>query len=139
MCEPGSLIAIALLLGCARASPPARPTYPQPPPVGWSFEAKDYCVPNCPASAQVTQPRLRGSASRSYPEQLRRVHIGGLVTIVGTVDDHGRVVSTIVLQGVHPKLDAAAISDVEDWQFEPARCEDLPVASEFSVTLRYTP
>ena len=138
-------ISLFLLQACVRPStqpsagaslPVRHPSLPATAP-GWTFEAFEYRVAQCPASAETVQPVLQGPEVRNYPEPLRLMRIQGPVTLTGTVDPSGQVSDVVVVTGVHPQLDAVAISDVLHWRFLAASCGSKPVSATFTVTLRY--
>lgn len=57
--------------------------------------------------------------SPTYPELARRMHVGGTVILLVTVQPDGAVSKTKVESG-HPLLTAAAEDAVRRWHFEPA-------------------
>lgn len=56
--------------------------------------------------------------SPAYPELARRMHVGGTVVLLVTVQPDGAVSKTKVESG-HPLLTAAAEDAVRRWHFEP--------------------
>ena len=70
--------------------------------------------------------------SPSYPELARRMHVGGTVVLLVTVQPDGAVSSTRVESG-HPLLTAAAQDAVKHWRFAPG--PDLS-ESEIEVTFK---
>jgi TonB family protein len=57
--------------------------------------------------------------SPTYPELARRMHLGGTVVLLVTVQPDGAVSSTKVESG-HPLLASAAEDAVRRWHFAPA-------------------
>jgi TonB family protein len=66
-----------------------------------------------------------------YPEIARRMHVGGKVVILATVQANGTVSATKVESG-HPLLSAAAEDAVRHWRFAPT-----PDASESEVEVNF--
>jgi TonB family protein len=67
-----------------------------------------------------------------YPELARRMHVGGKVMILATVEANGTVSATKVESG-HPLLAAAAEDAVRHWRFSPTTD-----ASESEVEVNFT-
>jgi TonB family protein len=69
--------------------------------------------------------------SPSYPELARRMHVGGTVVLLVTVQPDGAVSKTKVESG-HPLLSAAAEEAVKRWRFVPG-----PDASQSEVEVNF--
>lgn len=69
--------------------------------------------------------------SPSYPELARRMHVGGTVVLMVTVQPDGAVAKTKVESG-HPLLIAAAEDAVKRWRFEPS-----PDTSETEIEINF--
>ena len=69
--------------------------------------------------------------SPSYPELARRMHVGGTVVLLVTVQPDGAVSKTKVESG-HPLLAAAAEDAVRRWHFAPG-----PDTSESEITVNF--
>jgi TonB family protein len=69
--------------------------------------------------------------SPSYPELARRMHVGGTVVLMVTVQPDGAVSKTKVESG-HPLLAAAAEDAVKRWRFEPG-----PDSSESEIEVNF--
>ena len=67
----------------------------------------------------------------TYPELARRMHVGGTVVLLVTVQPSGAVSKTKVESG-HPLLTAAAEDAVRRWHFEPG-----PDAFESQVAVNF--
>lgn len=67
----------------------------------------------------------------SYPELARRMHVGGTVVLMVTVQPDGSVTKTKVESG-HPLLAAAAEDAVKRWRFEPG-----PDTSESEIEVNF--
>lgn len=69
--------------------------------------------------------------SPNYPELARRMHVGGTVVLMVTVQPDGSVAKTKVESG-HPLLAAAAEDAVKRWRFEPG-----PDTSESEIEVNF--
>lgn len=69
--------------------------------------------------------------SPSYPELARRMHVGGTVVLLVTVQPDGAVSKTKVESG-HPLLATAAEDAVKRWRFAPG-----PDASESEIEVNF--
>jgi TonB family protein len=130
-----------VVLACARPHPGATSIAraPSGPPLGSvTFEAFVYEVSGCTPPARVTDPVLHNYLDRTYPDHLRRARVQGLITVTGVVDENGRVSKVLLVTGAHPQLDAAAVSDIQNWRLAPASCDGAPISASFAVTLRYS-
>lgn len=72
-----------------------------------------------------------------YPEMARRAHLEGRVVIQFIVDEKGRVVDPVVLKGVHPMLDEAALKALRQVQFTPGRQRTKPVPVRMSLPVMF--
>jgi len=57
----------------------------------------------------------------------------GNVIVEVTIDEHGNVVLTRLLQGLAPTVDAKVVAALENWHFHPATRDGIPVASKQDV------
>lgn len=97
------------------AAPP-----PPPPPKVKSAEV------GLPAGAIPPRPDSSNSLP-SYPEEMRRKGVEGLVVLRVLVDTDGRVADIRVVSGAEPFL-SAAVEVVRSWRYQPARVEGRPRA-----------
>ena len=67
----------------------------------------------------------------NYPELARRMHVGGTVVLMVTVQPDGSVAKAKVESG-HPLLAAAAEEAVKRWRFEPG-----PDTSESEIEVNF--
>jgi TonB family protein len=68
----------------------------------------------------------------TYPELARRMHVGGKVVLIVTVQADGTVSATKVESG-HPLLAASAQDAVTHWRFAPG-----PEASESEIEVNFS-
>lgn len=84
-------------------------------------------------------PRIVKKVDPGYPlEALNRNLIGTVIYRV-KLDAEGRLVQTILEQGVHPILDQAALAAVEKTRFLPATQDGKPVPSEITMEFPFAP
>ena len=79
------------------------------------------CLALCVASAFAADSVHRAIVTRVppvYPELARRMHVGGKVMLLVTVQANGTVTATKVESG-HPLLAGAAEDAVRHWRFAP--------------------
>jgi len=73
-----------------------------------------------------------------YTEEARAAGIEGRLVLRVTVDATGLVSDVIVVTGVDPALDAAAIATVKTWRFRPALACGKPVAGgQYTIARRF--
>ena len=84
------------------------------------------------AVAGTVQRAVVTRVSPVYPELARRMHVGGTVVLLVTVQPSGAVSKTKVESG-HPLLTTAAEDAVRRWHFEPG---PETFESEISVSFK---
>jgi len=73
-----------------------------------------------------------------YTEEARAAGIEGRLVLRVTVDATGQVSDVVVVTGVDPALDAAAIATVKTWRFRPALACGKPVAGgQYTIARRF--
>ncbi len=83
-------------------------------------------------------PNYRNNPDPSYPNAARRRAQQGLVTLLVSVDAQGHVKNVSLFKSSgFSALDEAALDGVAHWEFEPARLDGEPVASEVEVPVRF--
>jgi protein TonB len=104
---------------------------PQAPPV-------QPLTPRTPVRvfAGVSAPTKLQDAAPVYPVVARTTGVQGLVIIEATIDAAGNVVATKVLRSV-PLLDAAAVDEVRQWKYAPARLNGEPIPVLITVTVNF--
>jgi protein TonB len=85
------------------------------------------------------KPHALSRPTPVYTEEARAAGISGKVRVEITVDEHGRVVSARILQGLGHGLDEAALAAARTMTFEPAvRC-GRPSSATFKVGFNFAP
>lgn len=105
----------------ALAHPPAPPEEPPALPV---------------AEAPLT---LKTYVDPVYPEEAKRLNLGGTVAVRLQVDPEGKITAASVEQGLSPAFDEAALAAARQLEFHPARSGGQPIASTLRFEFRFTP
>jgi TonB family protein len=89
-----------------------------------------------PTGTLTQPPVLKRFVEAEYPAELAARGISASVVLDVVIDEHGRVARATVLEpSAHPEFDAAALSAVAQFEFEPAEIDGKPAAVE--ITYRY--
>lgn len=86
---------------------------------------------------EATRPRVLEMPEPEYPEAARDEGVEGRVRVELHLDDHGRVIEARVLAGLGHGLDEAALAAARQARFEPATRCGHPVATTFTVGVRF--
>jgi protein TonB len=82
------------------------------------------------------EPTLK--AEIEYTDEARAAGLEGRLVLRVTVDASGSVTDVVVVAGVDPALDAAAIATVKTWRFRPAQACGKPVAGgQYTIARRF--
>ncbi|HKQ87639.1 MAG TPA: TonB family protein, partial [Candidatus Acidoferrales bacterium] len=84
----------------------------------------------------IVQPKLVHSVAPNYPSAARTAGISGNVVIVAHVDKTGDVASMKVVSGP-ATLQAAAMSALRSWKYQPATLDGVPIATDVTVTIKF--
>jgi len=82
-------------------------------------------------------PRLIFQVAPSYPLELRRRKVEGMVQLVFVVDQQGRVVSPKVENSTHAEFDQPALEAIKQWKFEPGIRDQEKVVSRIRIPIRF--
>jgi TonB family protein len=107
----------------ARNLPPAPPPPPPEPEMFFAFD---------------TYPQVLQAAEPDYPDLARSAEVEGLVVVMVTIDESGRVISAWVGQSDAEILNSAAISAAYKFRFSPAKQRDVAVKATISIPFRFT-
>lgn len=102
------------------------PAPPPPPPEPEMFFAFD------------TYPQVLESADPVYPDLAISAEVEGIVVVMVTIDESGRVISAWVGQSEAEILNNAAIAAAYKFRFSPAKQRDVPVKATISIPFRFT-
>ena len=85
----------------------------------------------------ITEPKRVDGPNPRYPEQARKEGINGVVLLECVIGEDGSVREVEVVQSNANVLSEAAIEAVEQWTFEPATLEEVPVAVRYILTVKF--
>jgi len=85
----------------------------------------------------IRAPRKLHHVAPIYPSVAAQARISGTVILEATISPSGEVVNVTVLRSV-PLLDAAAVTAVRQWRYDPPRLNGTPVAVLLTVTVRFS-
>jgi len=73
-----------------------------------------------------------------YPDRLKEDGIAGEVAVLAVIGPKGTVQTASVFRPLHPELDAAALTAIQQWTFEPYLVDNVPTAvpAYFSFVFR---
>jgi protein TonB len=108
------------------APPPPPPPPPAPKPQG-----------PVRVGGQIKAPSLVERVNPVYPAMAHAAQAEGSVVIEATVDKSGRVRAVRVVRG-NPLLDAAAITAVKQWRYEPLRLNGDAMEFILTVTVNFS-
>ena len=115
---------------------------PGPPPTA-AAAAKTLSRPAAPKADEcdepLAKPRALSRPQPAYPEEARTAGVAGKVRVEITVDEHGRVVSVRLLQGLGHGCDEAARAAARSMSFEPALRCGKAAAATFKVSFNFAP
>jgi periplasmic protein TonB len=119
----------------------AEMTIPTPKPAAPPPIAKPIVDPPpkpSPEYVAVTQPNYARRAQPIYPDQARRWHQQGIVTLALFINEQGALDRVEIIQSSgYSLLDAAAVKAMKQSQFEPAMDGATPVRSRAEATVTF--
>jgi protein TonB len=86
----------------------------------------------------VVKPKPRQVPQPVYTTSARAAGIEGKVRVKLTVDETGRVVNVVVIEGLGYGLDETAVAAAKAAEFEPATRCGKPVSATFTISMRFT-
>lgn len=92
--------------------------------------------------APVVQPDLKALYAENplaYPPLSQRLHEQGLVLLTVTINTRG-LVDTVKLarSSGYPRLDSAALEQVNHWKFRPSLRAGQPVTDTYTIPIRFS-
>lgn len=85
----------------------------------------------------ITEPMRLDGPNPRYPEQARQEGINGVVVMDCVITEDGSVRDVKVVNSNAHILSEAAVEAVEQWTFEPATLDGIPVAIRYTLTVRF--
>jgi protein TonB len=86
---------------------------------------------------RITEPKKTRNVAPIYPRAARDERKQGVVILEATISPQGCVSAAEVLRGVDPRLDAAAVFAVTQWEYTPTLLNGVPVPVLMTVTVNY--
>lgn len=115
-------------MGCKVIREDAPPPQPPPPPAATPEPKRQEIKPATPT--KVSEGVLQGSALKKiapmYPPIAKAARAAGVVQVVVTISEEGRVLDAQVMNG-HPLLRQAAVDAARQWVFTPTKLSNVPV------------
>ena len=102
------------------------PAPPPPPPEPEMFFAFD------------TYPVVIESAKPRYPELARKAEVEGVVVVMVTIDEAGRVINVWIAESSAEVLNESAIEAAYKFRFTPAKQRDVAVKATISIPFRFS-
>jgi TonB family protein len=87
----------------------------------------------------VAIPRVLHEVQPSYPEELRRRRIGGVVGLLVQIDEKGTVMSVSIEQPGHSYLNYSAVQAMRQWTFEPVLIKGKAAPARFRFSFSFYP
>ncbi|HEY0093923.1 MAG TPA: TonB family protein, partial [Archangium sp.] len=104
---------------------------------GYALEGLGATDAGTPAQPRFEPPTLVTDSPARYPEGLAAQPVAGLVRLELLVDERGEVAEAVVVQGLHPLLDEAALHAAPGLRFSPATLEGVPVPVRLRFEYRF--
>lgn len=89
-------------------------------------------------SAGVGPPHLKKRVEPIYPPEALAARTGGLVILEAVIDTQGKVKDLTVLRHLTPAFDRAAMTAVQQWEYEPVLLNGVPIEVIFTVTVNFS-
>jgi TonB family protein len=106
----------------------------------WAVTKRDESAESDPpvrAGGDVKAPVVTKRVEAIPTAESLQSHVSGMVIIEVTVDESGHVVDTRVLKHLPYGLDAAAITAVKQWEFNPGTLNGKPVPVIYNVLVQF--
>ncbi len=121
---------------------PAAEAPPAAPGAGADAAPAEAPAEEAPAQSELPEgfepPKLLQEVQPTYPPEAQAQKLAGDVVLLITIDEEGAVSEAVVVQGVHPLLDNAALEAGFQLVFEPAKMNDEPVPVQLQYRYGFT-
>lgn len=87
--------------------------------------------------SEITHPEAIEKVNPTYPPEAREAKITGRVILRSIISNEGMVEDLEVVESPDELLTTAAVDAVEQWRFEPARCDGEPVGVYYNLTVNF--
>jgi TonB family protein len=85
----------------------------------------------------IRPPRTAGRVWPAYPPAAASNEVEGIVVLTGVIASDGAMNNVHVLSSPNPDLSQAAVDAVEQWEFDPALLDGIPVETLIQVTVEF--
>jgi TonB family protein len=128
-------LSVALLSGASLSAPNPTPT----PDVASRIRAYRAAHPGVfRVGGDVTEPREISRVKPEYPEgSLTQAVTLRPVLLLAVITETGAVLDPVLVNSVHPDLDAAVLKAVRQWRYEPARLDGKAVPAFLNIWWRF--
>ncbi|PTX94362.1 energy transducer TonB [Opitutus sp. ER46] len=89
------------------------------------------------AQSKVEPPVPVRTVQPTYPNDLRREGVMGVVVIKCVIDQQGNVTEPEVEKSSNAGFDRAALDAVKRWKFKPAKQDGNPIAQKVSIPIKF--
>jgi len=83
------------------------------------------------------RPEAVSQVAPSYPAELRKAKVEGLVTLVFVLDETGRVEDPRVENSSRPEFEKPALDAIRKWRFSPGQKDGQPVRAYIRIPMRF--
>lgn len=73
----------------------------------------------------------------TYPGEMKRQGVSGVVAVVVVIDESGVVTSCSVAKSSRPEFEESAVAAVKKWKFKPAQKDGGPVKIKVTIPIRF--
>ncbi len=91
-----------------------------------------------PGCMNPNPARLVKRVMPQYPEPERRSYVEGTVAIYARIANDGVPHQLQIVSGLTPGLNKSSLDAVQQWRYEPASCQGIPVDVETVITVNYS-
>ena len=85
----------------------------------------------------VQAPKIVHRVEPKYSDAAREAKIDGAVVLSAVISTGGKAEKIVVLRKLEPSLDQNAIKAVEEWRFEPATRDGVPVRVKATIEVNF--
>ncbi len=83
------------------------------------------------------RPEAVSQVAPTYPSELRKAKVEGVVTLVFVLDETGRVEEPRVENSSRPEFEKPALDAIRKWRFSPGMKDGQPVRTYIRVPMRF--
>jgi protein TonB len=83
------------------------------------------------------RPEAVSQVAPTYPAELRKAKIEGLVTLIFVLDENGRVDDPRVETSSRPEFEKPALEAIRKWRFSPGMKDGQPVRTYIRMPVRF--